>query len=72
MKMYGICESFHNLFEKGTKSEPKRTKGSQKGTKREPRGTKSEPLGGPRVPKVSQVPTKMHKQIDLRKRFRKV
>ena len=61
MKMYGIHESVHNLFEKGAKSEPKVSQreperielkrsqkganGSQKGATWRPKGGKSEPRG---------------------------
>ena len=40
MKMYRVYESFHNLLEKVTKSEPKGTKGIQEDNKREPKGAK--------------------------------
>ena len=56
---------------KVSEREPKGAKRELKGTKIEPRETKSESVGGPRVPKVSQGPTRMHLKIELRKRSRK-
>ena len=57
--------------QKGAKREPKGTKNEPKGAKREPRGAKREPKGAKREPKRRQRATKMHPNIDLRKRSRK-
>jgi hypothetical protein len=51
MKIYGIYESFHNLVEKGAKSEPK----GPKGAKSETKGVKSEPKGSQGEPKVKHL-----------------
>ena len=58
-------------IQKGAKREPKGAKSEPKGAKREPRGAKREPKGAKREPKRSQRATKMHPDIDLRKRSRK-
>ena len=55
----------------GSKREPKGAKMSEKVTEREPKGAKREPKGAKREPKVSQVATKVHPKIDVRKRSRK-
>ena len=70
VKMYSIYEK-SDLLGMGTKSEPKGAKREPKGVKREPRRANSEPPAGPRVPRVSQGATRMHRQIELRKRSRK-